>query len=135
MDKYLIAEAAYERLKEEYFKYGNLIIAYDFDNTVYDYHNTGERYDLVIELLRKYKHYAYLIVFTSSKEDRYDFIRKYLQENDIPFDSINEDAPHISFTGRKIYYNILLDDRAGLSECYYLLNRLYYDVICGIQKE
>lgn len=30
MDKYLIAEAAYERLKEEYFKYGNLIIAYDF---------------------------------------------------------------------------------------------------------
>lgn len=108
MDKYLIAEAAYERLKEEYFKYGNLIIAYDFDNTVYDYHNTGERYD---------------------------FIRKYLQENDIPFDSINEDAPHISFTGRKIYYNILLDDRAGLTECYYLLNRLYYDVICEIREE
>lgn len=130
-DRFLNPTNAYQRLKEEFLKYGKLIIAYDFDSTVYDYHHTGETYERVIDLLRRYKDHAYLIVFTSSDEDRFEFIRGYLRENDIPFDAVNEDAPHITFTGRKLYYNIMLDDRAGLSECYDLLNRLYYEVICN----
>jgi len=35
---------------------------------------------------------------------------------------INDTPNFIPFHGRKIYYNILLDDRAGLSSSYNILN-------------
>lgn len=101
-----------------------LIIAYDFDNTVYDYHKKGHTYDDVVALLRKAKQFGcYLIVFTSAEKERYPDIKKYLRDNNIPYDSINENCPDTSnFKGRKIYYNILLDDRAGLISAYRILN-------------
>jgi molybdopterin/thiamine biosynthesis adenylyltransferase len=45
------------------------------------------------------------------------------QENDIPFDKINENMDFIPFTGRKLYANIYLDDRAGLSAAYNILSK------------
>ena len=55
-----------------------------------------------------------------------DEILAYLSANDIPYDTINEDI--ISFGGRKVYYNLLLDDRAGLREVYDLLTRFLKEV-------
>lgn len=128
-DEFLNLENSYNRLKKEYMEHGKLIIAYDFDSTVFDYHSTGSSYEMVRELIRKWKNHAYFIVFTSSESDRFDEIRKILDELNLPYDSINEDAPFISFKGRKVYYNILLDDRAGLAQTYGELNRLYEEVI------
>lgn len=128
-DEFLNLENSYNRLKREYMEHGKLIIAYDFDSTVFDYHNTGSSYEMVRELIRKWKNHAYFIVFTSSESDRFDEIRKILDELNLPYDSINEDAPFIPFKGRKVYYNILLDDRAGLAQTYGELNRLYEEVI------
>ena len=34
-------EACKKRLLEEYYKYGKLIVAFDYDNTIYDYHQNG----------------------------------------------------------------------------------------------
>lgn len=41
----------------------------------------------------------------------------------ISIDYINKSPPYIPFTGNKIYYNIMLDDRAGLSASYEILYR------------
>jgi hypothetical protein len=107
------------RLVEEWTEHEELIVAYDFDNTVSDYHGAGHDYTDVIRLLRSVKNTgAYLIVFTAAEEERYDEIRTFLEENDIPYDSINENKPGLPFKGRKLYYNILLDDRAGLESAY-----------------
>lgn len=119
-DPYLSFAKSQARLIEEFARHGKLVVAYDFDNTVYDYHKKGYTFDKVINLLRTAKEMGcYLIVFTCSDESRYDFIRNHLQENDIPFDAINENCPDTNFTkSGKIYYNILLDDRAGLEQAY-----------------
>lgn len=131
IDEYLDNEKSYQRLKKEFLQHGKLIIAYDFDSTVFDYHNTGNSYEMVRDLIRKWKDYAYFIVFTSSEENRFEEIKMNLNDLNIPFDSINDDAPFIPFKGRKVYYNILLDDRAGLSQTYSELKRLYDEEIEG----
>lgn len=119
MDYYLNQNNTNDRLINEWFTYGKIIIAYDFDDTVYDFHNKGRTYEEVINLLRECKKVgAYLIVFTSCNDDKRQFIKNYLEENNIPYDDINEHAPFTPFNGRKIYYNILLDDRAGLPSAF-----------------
>lgn len=119
----MIKENTVNRLLEEWIKYERIVIAYDFDNTVYDYHKEGHTYNNVIELLRESKALgAHLIVFTASPKEKYNFIRAYLNLNNIPYDSINANPSFIPIKeGRKIYYNILLDDRAGLDSAYEIL--------------
>lgn len=123
MDFYLDDQNVINRLVEEWRKYNNLVIAYDFDNTVYDYHNQGHRYDDVIELLRECKDFgAHLVVFTANDEDKHPPIIEFLRANNIPFDAINENPSFVPVqSSKKIYFNILLDDRAGLSSSYYCL--------------
>ena len=124
MDYYLSDLNVINRLVDEWIKYGhNFVIAYDYDNTVYDYHNQGHRYDDVIGLLREcYDFGAHLVVFTANDEDKHPPIIAYLKENNIPFDAINETPSFVPVkSSKKIYFNILLDDRAGLSSACYCL--------------
>ena len=121
-DRYLNDQECIDRLLNEWEKYGMIICAYDFDHTVFDYSKRGDVYENIILLLRKLKRMGcHLVVFTSCDETRYSEIQKYLNDNDIPFDSINETPDFIPFKGRKIYYNALLDDRAGMSAMYKIL--------------
>lgn len=118
-DFYLQKENVVSRLVEEWEAHGKLIIAYDFDNTVFDYHGVGHTYDNVIDLLRRCREFgAHLIVFTAKSDAEIPFMKQFLADNNIPYDSINENLNFIPFDGRKIYYNILLDDRAGLESAY-----------------
>lgn len=124
MDYYLYDLNVINRLVDEWSKYGcNFVIAYDFDNTVYDYHNQGHKYDDVIGLLRECKEFgAHLVVFTANDEDKHPPIIDYLKTNNIPFDAINENPPFVPVqSSKKIYSNHFLDDRAGLSSAYYCL--------------
>ncbi len=41
MDFYLQANNSYNRLEEEFKKYGKLIFCVDFDDTIYDFHKKG----------------------------------------------------------------------------------------------
>lgn len=119
MDYYLNDNHVTNRLITEWNTYKKVIIAYDFDDTIYDYHKRDFKYNDVINLLKEAKEIgAYFIVFTSCDEKQHDFIKEYLNKNNIPFDKINENMDFIPFSGRKIYYNILLDDRAGLRTAY-----------------
>lgn len=135
MDPFLDNKVCEDRLFEEWQKYGKLIIAYDFDNTVFPYSDPNYTFDNVIELLRECKKNEFwLVVFTSCNEDRIPELKEYLKKHNIPYDSINETADFIPFKGRKIYYNLLLDDRAGLSAAYMQLKSVLYK-IRGVKNE
>lgn len=129
MDFYLDNQNAVNRLVKEWKEHGKIIIAYDFDNTVYDYHKEGHSYEQVISLLQECKEFgAYCVVFTAKADEEFPEMIQYLDENQIPYDAINDNVPVVSFNGRKIYYNILLDDRAGLKASYDILKETLHKV-------
>ena len=53
-DPFMNRERVKDRLRNEFRKYGKLIIAYDFDYTVHNFHNEGYSYEFVSELLRRW---------------------------------------------------------------------------------
>ena len=120
MDHYLHATNCYDRLEEEYRKYGKLIFCVDFDDTIYDFHKLGRRYDNVISLLKRWEPYSEVIIFTGNGEDKYPEIENYLKECGIKYKGINCDSS-VSVGGRKTYANVYIDDRGGLPFVYKML--------------
>ena len=51
MDFYLSENNCYQRIEDEFKKYGKLIFCVDFDDTIYDFHKLGRKYDDVISLI------------------------------------------------------------------------------------
>lgn len=122
-DEYLVQDASYNRLRNEYEEYKSLVICYDFDNTVFDFHKKGNTYHQVIKLLQDLKKAnCILICFTANSDS--EFVINYCKENNIPIDKLNENPDFFKCDSRKIYYNALLDDRAGLYQTYYELKTL-----------
>ena len=129
IDPFTHKEMVKKRWKNELEKYGKLIIAFDFDYTVHNYREEDNfAYDVVMQLLRDWRPYAHFVVFTASPEERYPYIKNYLEENNIPYDKINEDILERNYT-RKIYYNVFLDDRAGLGETVEILTEILEEII------
>lgn len=121
MDYYLNKNTSLMRLKEEYQKYGKLIFAVDFDDTILGYN--GQRInEKIASLLKRWKPYAEIIIWSCRREDEYDFILRTCAEAGFIPDKINESSGIIDFGTRKIYANVILDDRAGLKQVY---NDLY----------
>lgn len=126
-DPYLNAENSFKRLLKEYLQYGKLIVAVDHDDTVYDFHEKGYQYTKVINLIKECKELSfYIVLFTGCRKDKWEEIEGWWLEN-IGFkpDSINKNPIELPFgNDGKIYYNILLDDRAGLDSTYRQLKLL-----------
>lgn len=124
-DTYLQNDNLVNRLINEWDKYGYLIVAFDFDDTVY---SENGKHEQVIELLKACKEIGcILIAFTCRDENEYDFVDSYLKSVGIEYDYINENYPEVKLdTSRKIFYNIFLDDRCGLSAAYETLVRVLY---------
>jgi hypothetical protein len=128
MDKYLQPNSSYNRLCEEYEKYGSLIVCCDFDDTLYDFHKVGNSYDQVKQLVRDLHSIGCKIIIWSGSENIND-MDLYLKEENIPWDSINE---NLQINGnwvsgkdsRKVYANVYIDDRAGLYQVYTELSNL-----------
>ena len=127
-DPYMNREIVKSRLISELRQYGKLIIAYDFDYTVHPYKGEDWTFDYVVNLLRKWRPYAKFVVFTASPESRFPYIKNYLIKHDIPFDAINEEVISRKYNTRKIYYNVLLDDRAGLGETVSILDEIFESI-------
>lgn len=125
-DPYTDESRLFERLKNELNKYGKLIIAVDFDDTLFNTHNhPGWVYTGVVETLLRWQDHAEIICWTSSTPDRYDFIRSVFAAHGIPLGGININASWIEPRGPKIYANIYLDDRScGLEMALHILNLL-----------
>lgn len=103
------------RLIKEWNEHGKIIVAFDFDGTVFDYLGTGSTHEKVIGLLKEIQNDAHIYCFSARNEEDYNFLESQIKEKDILCDGINIDYDFIKFRGRKPYYNILLDDRSGLS--------------------
>ena len=122
-------QACLERLKNEYDKYGKLIVAFDFNNTIYDFHKNEGDYSEVIDLLKECIKLEFdLILFTVDEDpDKVSEKVRWLVSNDLwSYKSSHffvNTGPLFSGS-RKPYYNILLDDRAGLEESYNILKQV-----------
>lgn len=117
-----------KRLLEEYRKYGSLIVAFDYDNTIFDYHNKGGDYSCVIELLKSCTILGFEMILLSTEESENKIVEKQTECLKMGIgNSINNiiippfRSSRLFPNSKKPYYNILLDDRAGLEESYEIL--------------
>lgn len=123
MDEYLVENSSYERLYEEYKKYGSLVIGFDFDNTVYDFHKTGKSYEMVRQLLKDLVYIGCKTICWTAQKD-INFVAKFLDHNEIPYNGINSNGIDLGWESRKPFFSALLDDRVGLLQVYNDLNKL-----------
>lgn len=93
------------------------IMAVDFDGCLVKnkFPEIGELNNELADYLRKEKDYnnTEIIIWTCRSEKYIEPVRKFLKENNIPFDYINENVEWLPFeTSRKVYADIYIDDRA-----------------------
>lgn len=109
---------AIDRLKEELETYGKPVVGFDFDNTIFGYHNNGRNYNDIIEILQKCKRLGFTLCLFTSESNEEKLKRKvtYCKYFGIEPDYVN-DSPLFPGT-KKPFFSILLDDRAGLKSAY-----------------
>ena len=134
-DPFLDSATTYHRLYTEYLKHKSLIVALDFDQTINDCHNKGYEFPKVIELIKDCNAVGFrVVIFSGSARERYPAIREHCEKLGIKIDGINEDLidwhpdKSLDWSKSKIYYNIFLDDRAGLDSAYKVLRLLVSNV-------
>lgn len=119
----LNTEQVYKKLLEVYHKHGNLYIAFDFDDTVRDFESGLPIYP-VVEVLKECVTRGFkLILFTCREGSSLQVAIDWCKEHNISPTYVNAN-PETILSGRKPYYNILLDDKAGLSESLEILKSL-----------
>ncbi|HNV97499.1 MAG TPA: hypothetical protein PKL13_04340, partial [bacterium] len=66
-------------LEEAYIKHKKLIVAFDFDNTIFDYHKKEVDYSKIINLLKECQDLGFILkLFTSeTSKDKLDWKIKY----------------------------------------------------------
>lgn len=116
MDEFLIPHANFKRLYEEYKKYGSLGIGVDFDNTIFDYHKKGYKYESVINLVIRAQELGNKIFIFTANPD-HEKVKQHCKENGIVIEGINIGLG-LDWETSKPFYSILLDDRAGLISAY-----------------
>lgn len=120
MDTYRIHSNTVARLTKEYKSHPKLIVAVDFDDTIFPWTKENSTHEEVLSLVRRCKALGfYIVCFTASDAKRYDFIRDFFANNGITIDSINVNPIPLPYGNNgKIFFNILLDDRSGLESSY-----------------
>ena len=116
-----------KKLIELYNKHGKIILAYDFDETVYSGNEdslpvTDRICDLLVEC-SKYPDDIVMILYTCRSGKDLDEAIEYLNVKGIRHDSENENCSIIKETAQfdpssKVVYNIFLDDKTGLVVTY-----------------
>lgn len=117
-------KGAVERLKKEYDMHKTLVVGFDFDNTIFDVHNRGGNYSEVIKLLQQCKKFGFtLCLYTAElREEWLKWKVDYCKHFKITPDYVNE-SPLLPGT-KKPFFNILLDDRAGLESAFVTLKEV-----------
>lgn len=125
-NSYLNDRKAIDRLKREYQEHKSLIIGFDYDCTIFDFHNEGLELRPVIDLLIKCSDLGFLMCLHTLTNEGSSYFPKINESMHlgIRVDFINESPvmrkQNILYNN-KPFYSILLDDRAGLSSAYNIL--------------
>lgn len=108
-----------DKITRVYDTHRNIIIAVDFDDTIYDYSGQGFDTDYVVNLLKiaKEKLNAKLILFTCREDDLLSDAMEYCYDAGLEIDAVNTSLENYTYQSRKPFYNMLLDDKACLPEC------------------
>lgn len=127
-----------ERLLNEWRSHGKLILAVDFDDTIYPYNFASqEECDKIIDYIKWVQSFdlLYTVIFTASNNDRHSYIKEYCKEKGLKVDSINCNPIDLEFGKEgKIYYNWFLCDRAGLEYSFEVFQRVSKIVITQINN-
>lgn len=126
-DPYLITSQCAKRLLKEYERHPKLILAVDYDSTVFPYGHPDDTHEHVLSLVKEAQRRGfYIVLFTASAPERFPAMRAFMAAQGITVDSINENPIPLPFGHHgKIYYNLLLDDRAGLGQACETLEYLF----------
>lgn len=131
-DPFMEHDRCVERLWSEYTKHGRLIVALDVDGTIFDFHNQQATYPKVTQLMRECEALGfYIVVFTARGPDALLAAVEHVRSLGLTVASVNANPFPLPYGNHgKPYYNILLDDRAGLASAYATL-RAVVDRIHG----
>ena len=126
MNSYLNDRKAIDRLKKEYKEHLKLIIGFDFDCTIYDFHKEGLELQPIISLLKECSDLGFIMCIFSNCDTDANAAWKisHAQKLGIDVKFMNESpvlAESFPIDRKKPYFNLLLDDRAGLSASYNIL--------------
>lgn len=122
-DPYFSTVRGVERLMEQYRLHKTLIVAMDYDDTIFDYHKKGYSYPKVIKLLLECQKLGFTLIMLSTKEDPEELRENvsHCAELGLRIKYINEGP--IMPKAKKPFFNIYLDDKAGLAQAYDILNQ------------
>jgi len=122
-----------DRLYNEWLTHKKIVVAVDYDSTVFPWHTISNQEDMdrVISVVKKaHEIGAYVVINTCSNHERYSEITKYCESIGLPLDGINTNPIELPYgKSGKIYANIYLDDRAGLLEALDILEKAMYGYI------
>jgi hypothetical protein len=115
----------FNKLYGVYEQHQNLIIALDFDDTIFDWKNSGYDLEYIRDLVRRcQKHLnAKVILFTCREGLVLSEAIDYCNDQGIGLWGVNKNPDHPP-TSSKPFYNVLLDDKACLAEVAAVLERL-----------
>lgn len=120
-------EGAKARLLNDYKKHGGLVVGLDFDNTIYDYNQTGADMSSVIDLVKRAQALNFPICLYTAETDVNKLAWKYNYLKDLGINLLYINQSPLMKGTQKPFFNILLDDRAGLeSACETLLYVIEY---------
>lgn len=119
----------YTKLKNVYDEHNNLIIAVDFDDTIYDWKSVGLSCDYVINLVKRCqeKLNAKIMLFTCRIDHHLEFALRHCKEIGLELWGVNYNPEHGPTAG-KPFYNVLLDDKACLDQVCSILETLIEQV-------
>jgi len=121
-DPYFITPHCIERLIKAYEKHKNLLIGFDFDDTIFDFHKQGHTYPFAIEILKECSDLGFTMILITAKEKQedIDYVVEHCKSLGIKVDYINESPAMKSI---KPFVNIYLDDKAGLGQAFNILRQ------------
>ncbi len=131
-DPFLNTSNCVTRLLDEYKKHPRLIIALDYDSTVCPWpKGKNHTHEKVLGLVREAQKIGfYIVVFTASAPERFGEMKDFLADKGIRTDAINQNPINLPFGNNgKIYYNLLIDDRAGAGQACEILEQVIEKVL------
>ena len=119
-----------QRLYTEWKKHGSLIIGVDFDDTLFDTHSLVQDFTEIVDTLKLAQSLGAILCVWTANADK-DLVTSHWTSLGLTYDHYNESPVKIHDTQIKPYFNLLLDDRAGLGQsldCLQLaINRIQHD--------
>lgn len=111
------------KLNEVYTQHGKIIIGVDFDDTIFPLNSKYEDICSNVRLLlREAKVYSTICLYTVADEQSIKYKVELMRLWGIEPDYINE-SPIKLGNGVKPYFNLLLDDKAGLHQAFEVLKQ------------